>query len=309
MNTLSFEEIKNGFEKENYIADNQTIYAVYTALMLGKPLLIDGPAGIGKTELAKVMSKVLDTELIRLQCYEGIDYTKVLYDINYPKQLLYQNILKSNLNEIIAEKDFDEAVKTIDRETNFYGEGFIMERPILKALTPRGDKGVVALIDEIDKTDGETEALLLEPLSDYTLSIPEFGTIECREEVRPFVVLTSNGQREISEALRRRCVYLFIDYPKAEMESKIIAKKANVSVDFANYIARTLQTIRNKNIKQKPSIAESVEWATVLYHHLGICNEDDFKNKQLEEKLESSLNTLIKNNRDLQEVRKVIKGI
>ena len=309
MNTLSFEEIKNGFEKENYIADNQTIYAVYTALMLGKPLLIDGPAGIGKTELAKVMAKVLDTELIRLQCYEGIDYTKVLYDINYPKQLLYQNILKSNLNEIIAEKDFDEAVKTIDRETNFYGEGFIMERPILKALTPRGDKGVVALIDEIDKTDGETEALLLEPLSDYTLSIPEFGTIECREEVRPFVVLTSNGQREISEALRRRCVYLFIDYPKAEMESKIIAKKANVSVDFANYIARTLQTIRNKNIKQKPSIAESVEWATVLYHHLGICNEDDFKNKQLEEKLESSLNTLIKNNRDLQEVRKVIKGI
>lgn len=309
MNTLSFEEIKNGFEKENYIADNQTIYAVYTALMLGKPLLIDGPAGIGKTELAKVMAKVLDTELIRLQCYEGIDYTKVLYDINYPKQLLYQNILKSSLNEIIAEKDFDEAVKTIDRETNFYGEGFIIERPILKALTPRGDKGVVALIDEIDKTDGETEALLLEPLSDYTLSIPEFGTIECREEVRPFVVLTSNGQREISEALRRRCVYLFIDYPKAEIESKIIEKKANVSVDFANYIARTLQTIRDKNIKQKPSIAESVEWATVLYHHLGICNEDDFKNKQLEEKLESSLNTLIKNNRDLQEVRKVIKGI
>lgn len=309
MNTLSFEEIKNGFEKENYIADNQTIYAVYTALMLGKPLLIDGPAGIGKTELAKVMAKVLDTELIRLQCYEGIDYTKVLYDINYPKQLLYQNILKSSLNEIIAEKDFDEAVKTIDRETNFYGEGFIIERPILKALTPRGDKGVVALIDEIDKTDGETEALLLEPLSDYTLSIPEFGTIECREEVRPFVVLTSNGQREISEALRRRCVYLFIDYPKAEIESKIIEKKANVSVDFANYIARTLQTIRDKNIKQKPSIAESVEWATVLYHHLGICNEDDFKNKQLEEKLESSLNTLIKNNKDLQEVRKVIKGI
>lgn len=255
------------------------------------------------------MAKVLDTELIRLQCYEGIDYTKVLYDINYPKQLLYQNILKSSLNEIIAEKDFDEAVKTIDRETNFYGEGFIIERPILKALTPRGDKGVVALIDEIDKTDGETEALLLEPLSDYTLSIPEFGTIECREEVRPFVVLTSNGQREISEALRRRCVYLFIDYPKAEIESKIIEKKANVSVDFANYIARTLQTIRDKNIKQKPSIAESVEWATVLYHHLGICNEDDFKNKQLEEKLESSLNTLIKNNRDLQEVRKVIKGI
>lgn len=305
---ITVEDIKKQLEEEEYIASDEIVYALYTALVLNKPILVDGPAGVGKTELAKVMAKLLDTELIRMQCYDGIDAAKVLYDINYPKQLLYQNILKSKLDEILAEKDFHEAVEAIDRETSFYGEGFIIERPILKALAPKDGKKKTILLDEIDKTDAEAESLLLETLSDFTLSIPEFGTITCPDELRPFVILTSNNNRELSEALRRRCVYLHISYPTVELESKIIEKKAKVSVEFANAIAKTISNIRDRDLRQKPSIAESIEWATVLFHHLGITTENNLSDKSLELVLENSLHVLIKNQRDLDDVKGFIRG-
>lgn len=301
-------EIKELLEKEGYITNDEVVYAVFTALSLEKSLLIDGPAGVGKTELAKVMSKILKSDLIRLQCYEGIDSSKVLYEINYPKQLLYQNILKSNIDSLVAGKDFEEAVSIIDNKTSFYGEDFILERPVLKAINPKNKKKVTLLIDEVDKTDSEVEAMLLEPLSDYSISIHEYKTITCKESNKPFIVLTSNNQRELSEALKRRCVYLYIDYPNIENEAKILEEKAKVSYDFALSLSKVISNIRNYNLKQKPSIAESIEWCNVLYNHLKI---EDLNNLTLEQKttLEYSLRVLLKNERDIAEIKNKIEGI
>lgn len=307
-NKYSPSDIKNMLEKEGYITSDEVVYAVFTALSLEKSLLIDGPAGVGKTELAKVMSKILESDLIRLQCYEGIDSSKVLYEMNYPKQLLYQNILKSNIDSLIIDKDFEDAVKVIEDKTSFYDENFILERPVLKAINPNNKRPITLLIDEVDKTDSEVEAMLLEPLSDYSISIHEYKTIVCREDNRPFVVLTSNNQRELSEALKRRCVYLYIDYPSMENEAKILEKKAKVSYDFALSLSKVVSNIRSYNLKQKPSIAESIEWCNVLYNHLNI---DDLNSLTLEQKttLEFSLRVLLKNERDIEEIKNKIKEI
>lgn len=295
-------EIRDMLEKEGYITNDDVIYAVFTALSLEKSLLIDGPAGVGKTELAKVMSKILESELIRLQCYEGIDASKVLYEINYPKQLLYQNILKTNIDSLINGKSFDEAISIIDEKTAFYGEEFILERPVLKAISPKNKIKKTLLIDEVDKTDSEVEAMLLEALSDYSVSIHEYKTIHSDIDNRPFIVLTSNNQRELSEALKRRCVYLYIDYPSVENEAKILQEKANVSYDFAMSLSKIISNIRNYNLKQKPSIAESIEWCNVLYNHLNITDLNNLTLKQKTE-LEYSIRVLLKNERDIAEIK------
>jgi len=271
MKNLTLPEIKAHLNTHSYIAGDTIHYAIFASLATNKPLYIDGPPGVGKTEIAKVLSRMLNAQLIRLQCYEGMDVSKVIYDINYPKQLLYQNILKENIVEELKGKTFEESVQMLDSQTNFYGSEFLIERPLLKSINPDVPGKKVLLIDELDKADLEIEAFLLETLSDYSVSIPEYGTITADPDNLPVVVITSNNQRELSGALKRRCVYLHIDYPSIETESRIIQRKADTTIDFANQIARLVERMRSElKLKQNPSISESIEWANILFHHMNV---------------------------------------
>ena len=270
-NKKTIEDIDKSLNDQGYIAGDSIHYAIFAALATKKPLYIDGPPGVGKTEIAKALAHMWDAELIRLQCYEGMDVSKVIYDINYPKQLLYQSILKENITKTLKGKTFSESVKALDDQTNFYGSDFLIERPLLKCINPANPGKKVLLIDELDKADLEIEAFLLETLSDYSISIPEYGTINADPENLPIVVITSNNQRELSGALKRRCVYLHIDYPSIDVEAQIIKRKANTTIDFANQIAKLINRMRTElKLKQNPSISESIEWATILFHHMGI---------------------------------------
>lgn len=291
------EEVSEKLKEQGYISDKVIDYTIFNAVKLQAPLLIDGPAGVGKTEIAKVLAAIFDAELIRMQCYEGIDFSKVLYDFNYSKQLLYINLLKDNIGKLLQDKDFATSVKLLNSETKFFGEDFLVERPILRAISPKDDKPKVLLIDEIDKSDMEFEALLLEVLSDFSVSIPEYGTV--RAVNRPLVVLTSNNTRELSDALKRRCVYLYIDYPDVEKETKIIQTKVNIEYDFAKAIATAVQKIRSLPLKQKPSIAETINWAKVL---LFTIDAVDF-NSSNKEYIDTTLNVLLKNQNDIKKAQ------
>lgn len=291
------EEVSEKLKEQGYISDKVIDYTIFNAVKLQAPLLIDGPAGVGKTEIAKVLAAIFDAELIRVQCYEGIDFSKVLYDFNYSKQLLYINLLKDNIEKLLQDKDFATSVKLLNSETKFFGEDFLVERPILRAISPKDDKPKVLLIDEIDKSDMEFEALLLEVLSDFSVSIPEYGTV--RAVNRPLVVLTSNNTRELSDALKRRCVYLYIDYPDVEKETKIIQTKVNIEYDFAKAIATAVQKIRSLPLKQKPSIAETINWAKVL---LLTIDAVDF-NSSNKEYIDTTLNVLLKNQNDIKKAQ------
>ena len=246
---MTFEELKQKMDEAHYIYDETLATVLFVALQLGRPLLIEGAAGVGKTEIAKVMASALDRELVRLQCYEGLDESKALYEWNYQKQLLS---IQVNMNE--ADKD------ALTR--SLFSDEYLLERPLLQSI--RSEKPVVLLIDEIDKADEEFEAFLLELLSDMQVSIPEVGTI--RAKTIPFVVLTSNRARPLSEALRRRCAYLYIDYPDMEKELAIIrAKLPHVDDRLAAQVALAVQKLRaNEVILKKPSIAETLDWAAAL---------------------------------------------
>jgi MoxR-like ATPase len=295
LNTISAE-----LEKQNYIADKQVEYAIFAAVKSQKPLLIEGPAGVGKTELAKVLANMFNAELTRLQCYEGIDVSKVIYDINYSKQLLYQNILKESIVSNLENKSFQASIKYLNEKTNFYSEDFLIERPLLHAISPNNNTKKVLLIDELDKADSEIEAFLLETLSDYSVSIPEYGTVQADPTNIPIVVITSNNQRELSEAIRRRCAYLYIGYPSIEVESKIIYTKAKTDKNFADLVANFINKLRTEiKLKQKPSIAESIEWANLLFNHLNVTSIS----KKFEEEINMTLNLLSKNNKDLEKTK------
>jgi len=291
----TIDEVKNAFYKENYITNKDIEYAILNAIRLELPLLVDGPAGVGKTELAKVIAKIYQTEMIRVSCYEGIDFSKVLYDFNYSKQLLYINLLKDNIKDLLNGKDFNESISLLNQETNFYGNDFLIERPILKAISPTLTNKKVLLIDEIDKSDMEFEAFLLEVLSDFSVTIPEYGTIECNEKYKPIVILTSNNVRELSEALKRRCIYLYIDYPSIEVEAKIIELKVDVNHNFSLKVANTINKIRNLQLKQKPSIFETILWTKTLLNNFGV-NAFDIENK---EQMIGTLGVLLKNKKDI----------
>ena len=230
-----------------YLADEEIGTVVHLADRLDKPLLVEGPAGVGKTELAKAVSRALELPLIRLQCYEGVDETKTLYEWNYRKQLLrIQAGSGDGWNEL---------------SEDIFSEDFLLERPVLKAI--RSAEPVVLLIDEIDKLDFEAEALLLEVLSDWQVTIPEMGTIVARR--RPFVVLTSNNERELSEALKRRCLYLHVGYPSEERELSIIRRSVpGLPETLAQQAVRVVQTLRDLELKKAPSIAETIDWARTL---------------------------------------------
>ena len=246
---MTFEELKQKMDEAHYIYDETLATVLYVALQLGRPLLIEGAAGVGKTEIAKVMAAALDRDLVRLQCYEGLDESKALYEWNYQKQLLS---IQVNMNET----DKDALTRSL------FSDEYLLERPLLQSI--RSEKPVVLLIDEIDKADEEFEAFLLELLSDMQVSIPEVGTI--RAKTIPFVVLTSNRARPLSEALRRRCAYLYIEYPDMEKELAILrAKLPHVDDRLAAQVALAVQKLRaNDVILKKPSIAETLDWAAAL---------------------------------------------
>jgi len=241
-------DLKNAMEREGYICGDDLAVTVYLALTLKKPLLVEGAPGVGKTEIAKVLGRVFDTDVIRLQCYEGLDENKALYEWNYQRQLLKIQIMKDSSQEGIEKDLFDEE--------------YLLERPLLKAI--RSDKRVVLLIDEVDKVDEPFEAFLFELLSDFQVSIPELGTLSARQI--PIVVLTSNGDRELSDGLKRRCVYLYIDYPDIEKEVKILQTKVPEAGERLNReVAAAVNYIRsNLDLRKQPSISESLDWARSL---------------------------------------------
>ncbi|MCL1864299.1 MAG: MoxR family ATPase [Spirochaetes bacterium] len=257
------EDVIKGLEKIKYIASKEIATTVYLALKLEKPVLVEGPAGVGKTELAKSIAAALNIDLIRMQCYEGLDESKALYEWEYAKQLLYTQILKDKLSEIMgSEKTLKGAIaKLTSTEDVFFSEKFLIPRPILKSIT--SNKRCVLLIDEIDKSDSEFEAFLLEVLSDFQVTIPELGTF--KTNVKPFVFLTSNSAREMSDALKRRCLHLYIDYPTLELEEKIVSLKVpDGNQKLIRQIVETIQRIRNLQLKKEPSISETLDWAKAL---------------------------------------------
>jgi MoxR-like ATPase len=254
----SVDDVRSGLEGAGYLAGESAALVSYLATRLGKPVLVEGPAGVGKTELAKALSRYLQRNLVRLQCYEGLDEAKALYEWNYRKQLL----------RIQAEAEGAGWDRVQD---DIFGEEFLLTRPLLHAIS--SDEPVVLLIDEIDKTDQEFEAMLLEILSDFQVSIPELGRVEAR--TRPIVLLTSNNTRELTEALKRRCLYLWLDYPDVEHELEIVRLHApELDATIARKLVEIIGMVRDLDLKKPPSIAESIDWARALLL-LGATDIDD----------------------------------
>jgi MoxR-like ATPase len=275
----SVQAVRDGLKKVDYLADEGIAGVVYLADRLQKPVLIEGPAGTGKTQLAKSVAEMSGARLIRLQCYEGLDESKALYEWNYKKQLL--RIQAQRVSE-------GEGGKWLDIEEDIFGEDFLLTRPLLEAI--RSEDPVVLLIDEVDRVEVETEALLLEVLSDYQVSVPELGTVVATQI--PLVFLTSNNTRELSEALKRRCLYLHIDYPDLEREKEIVLTKVpDITENLADQIARIVRSIRQLELKKAPSVSETLDWARTLLL-LGIENVDA-------EAATSTVNILLKYQSDI----------
>ncbi|NND33656.1 MAG: MoxR family ATPase [Saprospiraceae bacterium] len=250
LDDLSLHELENLLTDASYISEPPISMALYLSLKLNKPLLVEGPAGVGKTEIAKVLSRVLETDLVRLQCYDGIEASQALYEWNYQYQLMY---LK--MQEIKGIKDSD------NLETELYDQRFLLRRPILSSIL--AEKTVVLLIDEIDRADEAFESFLLEVLSDWQVSVPEIGTLIAK--TRPVVVLTSNAARELSEALRRRCMFLYIDYPSFAKEVAIVtAKIPGLHKRLVQQICKFMEALREKRLRKLPGVAETLDWARAL---------------------------------------------
>jgi MoxR-like ATPase len=246
---ITLESVADGLKRARYITNERVETAIFLALAIDKPLLVEGPAGSGKTEIAKVLAKMLGAELVRLQCYEGLDEARALYEWNYQKQLLR------------LQADQHQGLTWDEVEGHIFSRDFLLARPLLHAIS--SPRRVVLLIDEVDKADEEFEAFLLELLSDFQVSVPELGTIRAIE--RPVVVLTSNRARELSEALRRRCLHLFIDFPGIEQERRIIELKVpELDAKLAEQAARFVSNLRKMGLKKPPSIAETLDWARAL---------------------------------------------
>ncbi len=259
----SIGHIQKGFEGTGYICSRQIAATLYLAFHLDKPVLVEGPAGVGKTELAKASAAYLGLPLIRLQCYEGLDESKALYEWKYGKQLLYTQILKDRLNDILQGSDsLAESVSKLRQHDDiFFSPDFLEPRPLLKAL--QQEQGAVLLVDEVDKSDPEFEAFLLEVLSDYQVSVPEVGTIAATS--KPFVFLTSNNTREMSEPLKRRCLHLYIPFPEPKMEREILRVRVpDLSETLRSHLVAFINQVRKLDLKKAPSVSETIDWARVL---------------------------------------------
>ena len=247
----TIEEIQTALEGAKYITDRSTATVLYLSMKVGKPILVEGEAGVGKTEIAKVLAQVLETRLIRLQCYEGLDVSAALYEWNYPKQILWMK--QAEICEVPRE--------AVGKE--IFSSEFLIRRPLLEAIQNDSDKPVVLLIDEIDRSDEEFEAFLLEVLSDFQITIPEIGTIQATQ--RPYVILTSNRTRDLHDALKRRCLYHWIDYPSLEKEKRIVlAKVPRVGETLVNQVCSFMQQVRKKEFYKRPGIAETLDWVMAL---------------------------------------------
>ena len=259
----SVDHVVSQLEKQGYICDKRIGTVVFLAHKLGKPVLVEGPAGVGKTELAKVVALAMGRDLIRLQCYEGLDEAKALYEWEYSKQLLYTQILKDKVAETIeGATSLKEAAERIGAEDSvFFSERFIVPRPLMQAI--KSEEPVLLLIDEVDKSDPEFEAFLLEILSDFQITVPELGTIKAKSQ--PLVFLTSNDAREMSDALKRRCLHLWIDYPSHELEVRILdAKVPGIDQRLAEEVVQLMHRVRELDLKKTPSISETLDWARAL---------------------------------------------
>ncbi|GAB4490040.1 MAG: MoxR family ATPase [Anaerolineales bacterium] len=291
----STETVKNQLSRQKYIASDEIATIVYLSEKLGKPLLTEGPAGVGKTELAKAIASATGRELIRLQCYEGLDESKALYEWEYSKQLLYTQLLRDKLNDTLgkAASLSEAADKLAAEEDVFFSTRFLLQRPLLRAIL--SEQPVVLLIDEIDRADAEFEAFLLEVLSDFQVSVPELGTLAAKH--RPFVILTSNNTRELSEALKRRCLYLFIDYPDLEAELAVVRLKVpELNPKLARQAVDFVQRLRKGDMRKSPSISETLDWANALVA-LNASNLD-------KDTLEDTLSVLLKHEADLQKAKR-----
>lgn len=291
---ITVDQIQAGFAQAGYICSQSIAMTMFLAYKLQKPVLVEGPPGVGKTELAKATAQYLDWNLIRLQCYEGLDEAKALYEWKYGKQLLYTQVLKDKLGDLL--KGTHGLAESINRLHEFgdifYSEEFLEPRPLLQALT--ADMGTVLLIDEIDKADHEFESFLLEMLSDYQISIPEIGTIKAKRH--PIVFLTSNNTRELSDALKRRCLHLYIPFPEAELERSIIQSRVpGVNEQLQQQLVDFVQEIRKLDLKKQPAISETIDWArTLLLLHTDALTK---------EVVESTLNVLLKHEEDISNVK------
>ena len=276
---MNLETLTHALSNQTYISDRAVALSLMLSMKLGKPLLIEGPAGVGKTEIAKVLAAILDTELIRLQCYEGIDVNQAVYEWHYQKQLLHLKMLEK------------ESIDRHELDATIFSEDFLMDRPLLKAI--RQKKSPVLLIDEVDRSDEEFESFLLELLSDWQLTIPEIGTIKATTQ--PYVILTGNRTRELSEALRRRCLYLWIDYPTFEKELAIVATKLpEIDQKLSVQICAFMKELRQMHLEKTPGVAETLDWARAL-----VSMHFDYLDKEL---VQDTLGVVLK---DWQDIRRV----
>jgi MoxR-like ATPase len=293
-------EVQGRLEATGYIPSREIATIVYLAQEADKPVLVEGPAGVGKTELAKSVAACLDREMIRLQCYEGLDESKALYEWAYAKQLLYTQMLKDKIGDVVSDASgLAQAVDQIaGHEDAFFSERFLQTRPLLAAISAADP--VVLLIDEIDKSDPEFEAFLLELLSDFQVTIPELGTIQAK--TRPFVFLTSNNYRDMSDALKRRCIHIYIDYPDLDTERQIVLKKLpGIGERLLDGVVDTVAAIRQLDLKKRPCISETLDWAKSLM----ILQQEELT----PEGLDQTLNTLCKHKADYAQVRSRIREL